>query len=120
MSGCAKLAQAEYKRRHDNVARVVHWNLTGKCGFQRGDRWFEYVPESVLENDNYKLMWDYNIQTDHDIKARRPDLVIVNKREHIGVRAGGGGGGGAGAPPVSDTFGKNAQNSGNKETIKNI
>ena len=80
-SGCAKLAQAEYKRSHDNVARTVHWDLTRKCGFQRGDRWFEHVPESVLENDNYKLMWDCNIQTDHDIKARRPDMVVVNKRE---------------------------------------
>ena len=26
-------------------------------------------------------MWDYNIQTDHDITARRPDLVVVNNRE---------------------------------------
>ena len=26
-------------------------------------------------------MWDCNIQTDHDIKARRPDLGFVNKRE---------------------------------------
>ena len=81
VSGCAKLAQAEYKRKHDNVARAVHWDLAGKCGFQRDDRWFEHVPDSVLENDNYKLMWDCNIQTDHDIKARRPDLVVVNKRE---------------------------------------
>ena len=80
-SRCAKLAQAEYKRRHDNVARAVHWDLTGKYGFQRSDRWCEHVAESVLENDNYKLMWDCNIQTDHGIEARRPDLVVVNKRE---------------------------------------
>ena len=33
------------------------------------------------KNDNYKLMWSYNFQTDHDIRARRPDLVVVNKRE---------------------------------------
>ena len=34
----------------------------------------------------------------------------------IGVRAGGA----AAPPPVSEIFGQNAQNSGNKETIKNI
>ena len=34
----------------------------------------------------------------------------------IGVRAGGAGG--AAAPPVSENFGQNAQNSGNEETIK--
>ena len=24
---CGKLAQAEYKHRHDNVARMIHWNI---------------------------------------------------------------------------------------------
>ena len=78
MSGCSKLAQQEYKRRHDNVARVVHWNLLGKCGFSRVDKWFEHQPETVLENN---LLWDYSIQTDHQISARRPDLVVINKQE---------------------------------------
>ena len=26
-------------------------------------------------------MWDFNIQTDHVIEARRPDLVLVDKKE---------------------------------------
>ena len=81
MSACCKLAHQEYKRRHDNVARVVHWDLLGKCGFSRVDKWFEHQPETVLENNDYKLLWDYNIQTDHQIIARRPDLVVINKQE---------------------------------------
>ena len=28
VSGCKKLAQKEYKRRHDNVAKSVHWKLS--------------------------------------------------------------------------------------------
>ena len=28
-------------------------------------------------------MWDFNIQTDHLIPARRPDLTIINKRKRI-------------------------------------
>ena len=35
----------------------------------------------VLENNDYKLLWDYNIQTDHQISARRSDLVVINKQE---------------------------------------
>ena len=53
----------------------------GKCGFSRVDKWFEHVPETVLENHDYNLLWDYNIQTDHKISARRPDLVVINKQE---------------------------------------
>ena len=35
----------------------------------------------VLENDTHKLLWDINIQTDHLIPARRPDLIIINKKK---------------------------------------
>ncbi|XP_068704584.1 uncharacterized protein [Montipora foliosa] len=79
VSGCSKLAQKEYKKRHDNVARAIHWDLSGKCGFHRNDKWCNHVPESVQENENYKLLWDFSIRTDHNIKARRPDLVLVDK-----------------------------------------
>ena len=29
-----------------------------------------------------KLLWDVNIQCDNVIKARKPDLILVNKKEH--------------------------------------
>ena len=40
-------------------------------------------PAPVLENDTHKLLWDFNIQTDHLISARRPDLIIINKKKKI-------------------------------------
>ena len=38
-------------------------------------------PESVLENETHKLLWDFEIQTDQLISDRRSDLVIVNKKK---------------------------------------
>ena len=38
-------------------------------------------PAPVLENDTNKLIWDFNIQTDHLIPARRPDLIIINNKK---------------------------------------
>ena len=35
----------------------------------------------VLENPTHKLLWDFNIQTDHLIPARKPDLIIINKKK---------------------------------------
>ena len=35
----------------------------------------------VLENATHKLLWDFNMQTDHLIPARRPDLIIINKKK---------------------------------------
>ena len=40
-------------------------------------------PAPVLENDSYKLLWDFNIQTDHLITAIRPDLIIIIKKKRI-------------------------------------
>ena len=40
-----------------------------------------YNPAPVLENDSHKLLWDFNIQTDHLFPARKPDLIIINKKK---------------------------------------
>ena len=81
ISGCEKLAQKEYKRRHDNVARKIHWELCVKHGFDCKEKWYEHEPEGAIENENVKILWDINIQCDNVIEARRPDIVIVEKKE---------------------------------------
>ena len=43
--------------------------------------WSVFEAESVLENEDYKILWDFSIQTDYVIEARRPDLVVVDKTE---------------------------------------
>ena len=39
------------------------------------------VYAAVLEIDTHKLQWDFDIQTDHLISARRPDLTVINKKK---------------------------------------
>ena len=41
---------------------------------QRADKWYEYMPE-VLDN-GYKILWDFNIQTDHGI-MKQEDLILL-------------------------------------------
>ena len=41
----------------------------------------------VLGNDTHKLLWDFDIHTDHLISARRPDLIIIkNKKKKKKIR----------------------------------
>ena len=49
--------------------------------FDHINKWYLHNPAPVLENSTYKLLWDFNIQTDHLIPARRPDLIIINKKK---------------------------------------
>ena len=40
-----------------------------------------YKPESIQENETHKCLLDFEIQTDHQIPSRRPNLVIVDKKK---------------------------------------
>ena len=81
VSGYSKLVQKEYEKRHDNLGKKVHGKLARKSNFEAGDKWYEHEQEIVLENEDYKILWDFSIQTDHVTKTRRPDLVVVDKKE---------------------------------------
>ena len=81
ISECSKLAQREYKARHDGVGKVIHWEMCKKCKFDHTNKWYMHNPTPVLENDMHKLLWDFNIQTDLLIPARRLDLIIIKKKK---------------------------------------
>ena len=76
---CKKLAQREYKRRHDTVAKLVHWKLCEKHNLERKEKWYEHCPKGAVEDD-VKLIWDINIQCNDIIEARRPGLILVDKK----------------------------------------
>ena len=69
----------EYKRRHDNVGRYVHWQFYEKLSINWARLWYEHEPESVVENKNFKILWDFTIQHDPMIEAREPDIVVADK-----------------------------------------
>ena len=43
------------------MGRAIHWDMAGKCGFERNERGYDHVLENVLENDDFKLLWDFNV-----------------------------------------------------------
>jgi hypothetical protein len=78
---CEKMAQLQYKKRHDKVAGLIHWEMCKQFGLPYAKHWYDHRAEPVLENERVKLLWDFSIRTDRVIEARRPDIVVVNKKE---------------------------------------
>ena len=78
---CKKLAQKEYKQKHDNIARIVHLEPCQVFGLVGEVKWYNNKPTGVVENDRAKILWDFNIQTDHAIQHRRPGIVVLYKNE---------------------------------------
>ena len=83
ISKCSKLAQKKYKARHDWMGKVIHWEMRKKLKFDHANKWYMHNRAPVLENDSHKLLWDFDVQTDHQNSARRPDLIIINKEKKI-------------------------------------
>ena len=80
ISECSKLALKEYKTRHDWVGKVTHREMCKKFKSDHANKWYMHNLAPVQENDTHKLIWDFDIQTDHLISARRPDPIIINKK----------------------------------------
>ena len=43
--------------------------------------WYMHDQDSVFENETHNLLWDFEIQTDHLISARRSDLIKIYKKQ---------------------------------------
>ena len=41
------------------------------------NKWLMYKPEFILENKIHKILCNFEIQSDHLIPARRPDLILT-------------------------------------------
>ena len=78
MSKCRTFAQNT-----TGYGKLIHWEWCKKFKFDPTNKWYMHNPESVLKNEGYEIIWDFVIQINHLTSARRPDLVIVNKKENL-------------------------------------
>ena len=65
--------------RHDWIGKVIHWEMCKKFKFVHTNKLYMHNPAPVPENDAHKLLWGFDIHTDHLISAGRPDLIIIDK-----------------------------------------
>ena len=66
------------------MGEVIHWEMCKKFKFDNTNKWYMHNPAPVLENDTHKLQLNFDIHTDHLISARKPDLIIINKKKRTG------------------------------------
>ena len=83
ISECSKLAQREYKVRHDWVGKVIHWEMCKKLKFDHTKRWYMHNPVPVLENATHKILWGFNIQTDKPNPGQKTGFNNNKKKENL-------------------------------------
>ena len=82
ISKCRKLVQKKYKTKSDRVGKVIHWELCKRLKFDRTTKWYMLKPESVMEIETYNI-WDFEIQMDYPVGARRSNLVLISKKKQF-------------------------------------
>ena len=61
---------------------MIHWELCKRLEFDHPSEWYMHKRKSVPENDTNKILWDFEIKTDSQILAKKPDLVLINKKKN--------------------------------------
>ena len=85
ISECCKFAQKDNKTRKDWVGKVFPREMCKKLKFDHTNKLYMHNTASVLENNTYKVLLDFEIETDHLILARRPDFInniIINNNDN--------------------------------------
>jgi len=53
---CSKLAQMEYKNRHDNVPGIVHWSLCEKYDLSHLEQWCRHTAKPAIEMEKVDIL----------------------------------------------------------------
>ena len=52
-----------------------------------GDRYrqqvYEHSPAGITENEEMKILWDFTIQTDHEMNHRTPDITVHDNNNRV-------------------------------------
>ena len=81
VSECKMLDQKEHKRDMTMYAGIFTGDYVKKHRFQGAPQLYEHESDRVIENEVYKILWDFTTQDDIKIEARRPGIVIIDKTE---------------------------------------
>ena len=81
ISGCPTIAPTLYLNRHNNLAKYIYIKIANQHNLNTTNKWYNYEPPRVLENEKIKLLWDFSIQTDKTVNANKPDIIIINKQQ---------------------------------------
>lgn len=69
-----------HMERQNHVAAIEYRNICAEYGLETPTSHFE-TPSKVVENDQVKTLWDFQIQTDRMVMANQADIVVVDKEQ---------------------------------------
>nr|XP_027199818.1 uncharacterized protein LOC113793939 [Dermatophagoides pteronyssinus] len=78
---CGRILDTDYKRRHNEIVRCLHFMFTKRYGLSRRNKLKNYKVENVLSNERVLIKSDLPIQTQLRIENNKPDLMVFDKKK---------------------------------------
>ena len=79
LAGCDSLAKREYFTRHNAICKYLHFEISKAFNLPCGKNWYLHEPKEVIVDSRVEILYDQVLQTDLEVGANRPDLVIKDK-----------------------------------------
>jgi len=77
---CGRMLNFDYRKRHDEVVRFLHFQFTKKYGLNKSKKLKNYKVQNVLSNERVKIKSDVPILTELRMDHYKPDLMVHDLR----------------------------------------
>ena len=75
------MVKNENLMRHHNVCSHLHYSIRKALRIEKTGKWYTVLPKPVYEKGDVTVLWNQALQTDREVTANRPDIIIKNKKE---------------------------------------
>jgi hypothetical protein len=65
------------------VCTHLHYSICKTIGTDTTGNWYSHIPMSVFQHEHITVLWNQGVQTDREVLANRPDIIIKNKKDKI-------------------------------------
>jgi hypothetical protein len=66
---------------NNKVFTHLHYSICKKIGIETAENWYSHIPKPVTEHEDITVLWNQWIQTEREVLANRPDIIIKNKKD---------------------------------------
>ena len=83
--GCGAIVQSKYVERHNNVFRILFFEILANYKLVPKEDYARYKPikpNSVYEDDQVRALWDVPLFAEKtEVRANRIDVRMIDKKE---------------------------------------
>jgi hypothetical protein len=52
-------------------------------GIETTENWYSHIHKPVYQHEDITVLWNQGVQTDREVLANRPNIIIKNKKDKI-------------------------------------